>query len=197
MLTSLFPFLDKLRSFMIIITIVIIIHGILVICPMIGGLYAFYIPFMYVYGIYSTIRGYIKDQSKILDDLNNVLIENNKALKEIKDYFMDLDDVYKIILGVFISILIVFIILNLFTDFNRRFTTFVLKTSTEFVYGHYYNKFSVVHKKFIEFKKQKELEREKENKKYNIINTSTQNKNYFDRLNDLQNINLTDFYNLN
>ena len=197
MLTSLFPFLDKLRSFMIIIAIVIIIHGILIICPMIGGLYAFYIPFMYVYGVYSTIRGYIEDQSKILDDLNNILIENNTAIKEIKDYFMDLDDVYKIILGVFIFILIVFIILNLFNDFNRRFTTFVLKTSTQFVYGHYYNKFSVVHKKFIEFKKQKELEKEKENKKYNIINTSTQSKNYFDRLNNLQNINLTDFYNLN
>lgn len=197
MLTSLFPFLDKLRSFMIIITIVIIIHGILVICPMIGGLYAFYVPFMYIYGIYKTINGYIRDQSKILDDLNNILIENNKAFKEIKDYFMNLDDVYKIILGVFIFILIVFIILNLFTDFNRRFTTFVLKTSTEFVYGHYYNKFSVVHKKFIEFKRQKELEREKENKKYNIINTPIKNTNYFDQLNNLQNINLTDFYNLN
>ncbi len=198
MLTSIFPFLDKLRSFIIIITIVIIIQGILFVCPMIGGLYAFYVPFMYVYGIYSTLRGYIQDQRKILADLNNILIENNTALKEIKDFVLDLDDYYKIIIGVFIFILIIFIVLNLFTDFNRRFTEFVIRVTTRFIYGHYYNKFSAVQKKFMRFKLQKEIQKEKENKSNNVnIQSDNKKKEYINRLNYLRNLDFINFDNIN
>ena len=198
MLTSIFPFLNKLRSFIIIITIVIIIQGILFVCPMIGGLYAFYVPIMYVYGIYSTLRGYIQDQRKILNDLNNVLIENNTAIKEIKDFLLDLDDYYKIIIGVFIFILVIFIILNLFTNFNRRFTKFVIRVTTRFIYGHYYNKFSAVQKKFMKFKLQKEIQKEKENKSNNVNTQSdTQKKEYINRLNYLRNLNFINFDNIN
>lgn len=198
MLTSIFPFLNKLRSFIIIITIVIIIQGILFVCPMIGGLYAFYVPFMYVYGIYSTLRGYIQDQRKILADLNNILIENNTALKEIKDFVLDLDDYYKIIIGVFIFILIIFIVLNLFTDFNRRFTEFIIRVTTRFIYGHYYNKFSAVQKKFMKFKLQKEIQKEKENKSNNVnAKSDNKKKEYIDRLNYLRNLNFINFNNIN
>jgi hypothetical protein len=198
MLTSLFPFLDKLRSFMIIITIVIIIQSILVICPMIGGLYAFYVPFMYVYGIYKTINGYIKNYNTIFVDLNKTLIENNDVINQIKDYLLDLDDFYKIVIGSFIFILIVFIILNLFTDFNRRFTKWIIRTVTRLVYGHYYNKFSEVQKKFIRFKIETENRKEKENKENNIKSEEIKkvNKTYVQRLNDIRNLSLTDFNNI-
>ena len=165
MLTSVFPFLNKLRSFMIIIAIVIIIQSILVICPMIGGLYAFYVPFMYVYGIYKTITGYIKNYNKIFTDLNKTFIENNDIINEIKDYLLDLDDFYKIVLGSFIFILIIFIILNSFSDFNRRFTKWIIRTVTRLIYGHYYNKFSEVQKKFIKFKIENQKKEKDDNKK--------------------------------
>ena len=132
---------------------------------MIGGLYAFYVPFMYVYGIYKTITGYIKNYNKIFTDLNKTFIENNDIINEIKDYLLDLDDFYKIVLGSFIFILIIFIILNSFSDFNRRFTKWIIRTVTRLIYGHYYNKFSEVQKKFIKFKIENQKKEKDDNKK--------------------------------
>ena len=41
MLLTIFPFLKDIKSFMIVITLVIIIMSILIVCPMIGAYYSF------------------------------------------------------------------------------------------------------------------------------------------------------------
>ena len=160
MLLSTFPFLSRLRSFMVIITICIIIQTVLILCPIIGGLYAFYTPCRYIYKIYVTIENIIKNQN-IFNVLTTTIVNNNKEITKIIDYLTNLNDFGKIILITIIVILIIFILLNLFTDFNRRFTKYIIITATELIYGHYYNKFNKVHKKFIKFK----IDREKSNEK--------------------------------
>ena len=198
MLTSIFPFLDKLRSFIIIIAIVILIHSILIVCPIIGGIYAFLTPIIYIYKLYVRIMEYAKNYEKILEDINAYLIVNNKLIDSIKKYVMYMDDIYKIVAIVCIVLLILFIILNYFFNMNRIITTY----GTRLIYGHYYNKFSIVKRKLLQFKLSREKYREnnmiENTKKVETEKKPENNTNsYFNNLLTLNNVNYNQLTTLN
>ena len=186
MLFKMFPFLSKIKSFMIIIAIIILIQCILIYCPIIGGLYAFYTPITYIYNIYSMIKRYTRNYNKIFTDLHYYL-EKNPMVQQIKDYIINMKEIYQIMSIVIITILVVFIILNYFVNVNRLF----IKTIYRVVYGHYYNKFDIIKKQFMKFKLLK-IEREKNEMNYLKEEKNNENKSsttYFNRLNNLRKLN--------
>lgn len=185
MLISFFPFLDKIRSFMIIISIIILIQGILIFCPIIGGLYAFKTPIIYIYNIYVMVKKYSQNYNKIFDDLHYYLIDNNPMVQKIKNYILNMKEIYQIMSIVIIVIIIIFIILNYFVNVNRYF----IKIIYSLIYGHYYNKFDIVRKQFMKFKLLK-LEREKNEVNYITNETDKkQSTTYFNRINNLRKLN--------
>lgn len=183
MLVKLFPFLDKLKSFMIIIAIVVLIQGVLIYCPIIGGLYALYTPIMYLYHIYYIILGYLQNYNRIFDDLKYYLIDNNPLVEKIKQYILDMKELHRIISVIVITIIILTIILNYFVNVNK----YLANTIYNIVYGHYYNKFDFIRKQYMRFKLAK-LEKEKEQIK--LVETNTNSNNFtFNRILNLTTLN--------
>ena len=195
MLVNLFPFLDKLRSFIIIIAIIILIHGILIFCPIIGGLYALKMPITYVYNMYIYFKNIYNNGFKdILDKIHKNILENNEIINSFKNYIEETETMYKIIAVIFIIILIVFIILNYFYNVNRILT----KYATKLIYGHYYNKYDNIRKKYLEYKLNSfefstttQTNQEEKDKKKDNSNT------YFNNLLKLGNLNNNQLDNLN
>lgn len=194
MLIDLFPFLDKLRSFIIIIAIIILIHGILIFCPIIGGLYALKMPITYVYNMYIYFTNIFNESYKdILDKIHKNILENNEIINSFKTYIETTDTMYKIMAFIFIIILIVFIILNYFFNINRILT----KYATKLIYGHYYNKYDNIKKKYLEYKLNSfefstttQTNQEEKDKKNN-------NNTYFSNLLKLGNLNSNQLNSLN
>lgn len=184
MLISFFPFLDKIRSFMIIIAIIILIQSILIYCPIIGGLYAFYTPIMYIYNSYLIIKEYSQNYNKIFNDLHYFLIDKNPLVQKIKEYILNMKEIYQIISIVIIVIIIIFIILNYFVNVNRYF----IKIIYSLIYGHYYNKFDIVRKQFMKYKLLK-LEREKNEVNYIKDETDKKQSTTYFRINNLRKLN--------
>ena len=187
MLIKLFPFLNRLKSFIIIIAIVILIQGVLIYCHIIGGLYAFYTPIMYAYHIYNIVQRYIQNYNKIFDDLQYYLIDNNPLIQKIKEYILDMKELHRIVSLIVITIIIIFIILNYFVNVNK----YLANTIYNIVYGHYYNKFDLIRKQYMRFKLAK-LEREKEQIKLVENNNNSNNTTTFNRLLNLTTINTQD-----
>ena len=104
MITNIFPFLKYIKSFIIVITLVVIIMSILTICPMIGAYYAFFKPYEYIKttigGLINQVKytlknspiftNYIEDLIVSLEfskELNKQLGNMEKSYKYVIDYF--------------------------------------------------------------------------------------------------------------
>lgn len=162
---SIFPFLKDLQSFIFVMAIVALIQTILIQCPLIGGYYALYIPFNYVKSIFGFLKDNLIDYNKLFNTVNTYIIENNSVLKEIKEYIESMKTMYQIVLIIIIVILIIFIILNSFFNINQKIMRFI----KSIVYGHYHNKFKIVKNKFMKYKLNKLIQKDKENKKNSNI----------------------------
>lgn len=151
MLLTIFPFLESIKSFMIIITLVIIIMSILIVCPMIGAYYAFFKPYNYLKttgeGIVNQIKNTFKNSENFKKSITNIL--NSLAFtKEIKEQLNNMEDSYKYVSAVVIVIIIIFIILNMFTNVNKKFLLFI----RNIIYNNYKGKYNDLRKKFATFK---------------------------------------------
>lgn len=182
LITKIFPFLANIKSFMISMAIIAMITSLLLICPMIGGIRALWVPIKFVYNIYKHITKYIDNPLKIMLDIvmyiKNI-IEKNDMIQKLKDYMLNMKEINQIIAVSIILILIIFIILNMFTNVNRE----IIKFSSKIIYGHYSQKFNTIKKNVMKYKLAK-LEREQKNTKY-INNEQSSSNNYFNKLRKL------------
>ena len=151
MITNIFPFLKYIKSFIIVITLVVIIMSILIICPMIGAYYSFFKPYNYVK---TTIDGII-DQAKYTLNNSHILTKYIEDLiisldfsKELNEQLGNMEKSYKYVIGIIIIIIILFIIMNMFTNVNRRFLLFI----RSIIYNNYGEKYKIIRKKYASFK---------------------------------------------
>jgi hypothetical protein len=182
LITKIFPFLANIESFMISMAIIAMITSLLLICPMIGGIYALWTPVKFIYNIYKYITKYIDNPHKIILDIvmyiKNI-IEKNDMIQKLKDYMLNMKEINQIIAVSIILIIIIFIILNMFTNVNRE----IIKFSSKIIYGFYSQKFNAIKKNVMKYKLAK-LEREQKNTKY-ITNEQSNSNNYFNKLRKL------------
>ena len=174
LLTKAFPFLRKIQSFIILLTIIIMILSILIICPFIGA-YGGFIQFFL--DIYFTFKKITRDPKNIIYYINekyNILIEYLKGYKEIYttiEYVENMKEVYKYLSIVFIVVLVVFIILNMFTNVNKNFLQFI----AELIYNDQKNKFNSIRSNYMKFKLENLQKEEKEYNKYSSVNKYVSN----------------------
>ena len=174
LLTKAFPFLRKLESFIIVLTLIIMILSILIICPLIGA-YGGFIQFFY--DIYTSYKDIIKNPINILYKVNgmfNAFIDYLKQYKELYntiDYIQNMKEVYKYLSIVFIVILVVFIILNMFTNVNKN----VLQLIAVLIYNDQKNKFNSIRSNYMKFKLETLQKEEDEYNKYSSVNKYVSN----------------------
>ena len=151
MLLTIFPFLQNIKSFMIVITLVIIIMSILTICPMIGAYYSFFKPYNYfktiIEGVIYQIKYTFKNTANLKEYITNIL-NSLHFTKEINEQLSNMEDSYKYVSAVIIVIIIIFIILNMFTNVNRQLLLFI----RNILYNNYKGKYNDIRKKFATFK---------------------------------------------
>ena len=151
MLTNIFPFLNYIKSFMVVITLVIIIMSILIICPMIGAYYSFFKPYNYVKTTIEGVLDQIKYTFKNAKNFQKTIINFVNSLEfaeELNKQLNDMKDSYKYATGGVIVVIIIFIILNMFTNVNRQF----LKIIRNIIYNNYKGKYADIRKKFASYK---------------------------------------------
>tara|TARA_B100001121_G_C18680971_1_gene618520 strand:- start:396 stop:2354 length:1959 start_codon:yes stop_codon:yes gene_type:complete len=151
MLTNVFPFLKYIKSFMIVITLVIIIMSILIVCPMIGAYYSFFKPYNYVKTTIEGVIDQIKYTFKNAKNFQKTIINFVNSLKfaeELNKQLNDMKDSYKYASGGVIVVIIIFIILNMFTNVNRQFLKFI----RNIIYNNYKGKYTDIRKKFASYK---------------------------------------------
>ena len=174
LLTKTFPFLRKIQSFIIVLTIIIMILSILIICPLIGA-YGGFIQFFL--DIYITFKKITKDPTNIINYINekyNILIEYLKGYKEIYstiEYVENMKEVYKYLSVVFIIVLVVFIILNMFTNVNKNFLQFI----AVLIYNDQKNKFNSIRSNYMKFKLENLQKEQDEYNKYSSVNKYVSN----------------------
>ena len=207
MLTDVFPFLKYIKSFIIIITLVVIIMSILIICPMIGAYYSFFKPYNYIKTTIDDIGQQIIHTFKNFDNIQETVINFIQSLefsKEINEQLNNMKSSYKYVSGVVIIIIIIFIILNMFTNVNK----YILTTIRNLIYNNYKGKFNELRKNLASYKlnkiinennemrgitknydtimriRKEELEKEKEKNNVNNNNISV-----LDRIDNITNLN--------
>jgi len=192
MLTNMFPFLKYIKSFIIIITLVVIILSILTVCPMIGAYASFFKPYNYVK---TNIDGVIDQVKYTFSNMKNFtksikdLIDSLGFAKEINDQLNNMKDSYKYVTGAIIVIIIIFIIMNMFTNVNRNFLLFI----RSIIYNNYGNKYKSISKKYASFKLNKIITESNEmkgvTKNYSIIKKIKKEEEEKDLANDMNNEN--------
>ena len=205
MLTNVFPFLKYIKSFIIVITLVVIIMSILIICPMIGAYYAFFKPYNYVKtnieGVIDQVKYSLKNMKNLTKSLENI-INSFEFTTEINEQLNKMQDSYKYVGGAIIVIIIIFIIMNMFTNVNRRFLLFI----RSIIYNNYGDKYKNIRKKYASFKLNKIITESNEangiTKNYNTImkikkeeneNDLKNNENNFpilERIDNIKNLNI-------
>lgn len=151
MLTNVFPFLNYIKSFMVVITLVIIIMSILIVCPMIGAYYSFFKPYNYVKTTIEGVLDQIKYTFKNAKNFQKTIINFVNSLEfaeELNKQLNNMKDSYKYATGGVIVVIIIFIILNMFTNVNRQF----LKIIRNIIYNNYKGKYADIRKKFASYK---------------------------------------------
>ena len=151
MITNIFPFLKYIKSFIIVITLVVIIMSILTICPMIGAYYAFFKPYDYIKttteGLIDQVKYTFKNSptfTKYIEDL----IVSLEFSKELNKQLGNMEKGYKYVIGIIIIIIILFIIMNMFTNVNRKILLFI----RSIIYNNYGEKYKNIRKKYASFK---------------------------------------------
>ena len=191
LLTQLFPFLKYVKSFIIMITLIVLIMGILIICPMIGAYIAFFKPYSYIKDSintsYSYIIYFIKNSSKSSTYIINFIKENGIP-QEMNNYLNNMTTSYKYISVAIIILLIIFIILNMFTNVNRTFLNFI----KDIMYDRYSGKFNNIIKKY-RYYKMKQLEYEEgENDDSQNKNKNNDSNSFLYRINRIKNFDINE-----
>ena len=188
MLLNVFPFLKYIKSFIIVITLVILIMSILIFCPMIGAYYSFFEPYNFIKNIINQVSKYIFNSYENFNQNIVDFVSNSSYKKEITIYLDQMKDSYKYVSGIIIIIIIIFIVLNMFTNINKKFLTII----KDIIYNRYSSKINIVIEKYKKFKKRKlkeENEKEKEIEK---------NENTLNKINNIKNLTINqikDFFN--
>ena len=169
------PFLKDIKSFMVLITLVIIVMSILIFCPMIGAYYSFFKPYDYIKtninAIIDQVKYTFKNAKNFKKSITN-FIDSLEFADELNDQLKNMKDSYKYVTGVVIVIIVIFIILNMFTNVNRFFLKFI----RDLLYNHYKGKYNDINKKFASFKLNK------------IINESNEMKGFTENYNTIMKI---------
>ena len=130
------PFLKDIKSFMILITLVIIVMSILIFCPMIGAYYSFFKPYSYiktnVNAVIEQVKYTFKNAKNFKKSITN-FIDSLEFADELNDQLKNMKNSYKYVSGIVIVIIVIFIILNMFTNVNRFFLKFI----RDLLYNHY------------------------------------------------------------
>ena len=166
------PFLKDIKSFMILITLVIIVMSILIFCPMIGAYYSFFKPYSYiktnVNAVIEQVKYTFKNAKNLKKSITN-FINSLEFADELNEQLKNMKDSYKYVSGIVIVIIVIFIILNMFTNVNRFFLKFI----RDLLYNHYKGKYNDINKKFASFKLNKIINESNEmkgfTKNYNTI----------------------------
>ena len=187
LLTNLFPFLKYMKSFVLMLTLIILILSILIFCPMIGAYIAFFKPYNYsretINYVFSQFMYIIKNYSDAGTYFMNFIKEQGIA-KEINVYLSDMKTSYKYVSIVIIVLLIIFIILNMFTNVNRLFLKFV----KDIMYDRYSNKFNTIIKKY-KYYKMKQLEYD-EGEKEDEKNDKNETNTFLNKINSIKNLDI-------
>lgn len=207
MLMNIFPFLKYIKSFMIVITLVIIIMSILTICPMIGAYYAFFKPYDYCKSTIEQVINQIKyafENAKNFKKYINNLINSLEFAKELNIQLNNMKTSYKYVSGGIIIIILIFIILNMFTNINRRFLIFI----RNIIYNNYKGKYINLRKKLATYKLNKLIKesydtkgitknfdtikriRNEEQQKNNNNNNNATNFSVLNRIDEIKNLNI-------
>ena len=158
-----FPFLKYMKSFMIVITLVIIVMSILIVCPMIGAYYAFFKPYNYVKTTVDRILEQIKytfKNAKNLKIIINKFIDSLEFADELNKQLNNMKSSYKYTSGVIIIIIVIFIILNMFTNVNKNFLIFI----RNILHNNYKGKYDDIRKQFASYKLNKIIKESNEMK---------------------------------
>ena len=162
-LIKVFPFLKYMKSFMIVITLVIIVMSILIVCPMIGAYYAFFKPYNYIKttieGILDQIKYTFKNAKNFKRTINK-FIDSLEFADELNKQLSNMKDSYKYTSGVIIIIIVIFIILNMFTNVNKNFLIFI----RNILYNNYKGKYDDIRKQFASYKLNKIIKESNEMK---------------------------------